>query len=535
MMIHRKNKKKKNKIVDKLNYTFVNELKNISIQSSLEDNKNFIEDLFAESSDFVIREFQIEDSVRAIAVFVDGLVDTQLVNETLKALMILEGGVEQVITLKETSLPVSQVQKTNTYDEFLLSVLSGDTGIVVDNNTTALMLGIRGANIRSISESETEASVRGSKEGFIENLRTNTSLIRRRLKTPHLKMKSITLGKHSNTNVVVTYMDGIVDPATLDEVTKRIQKIDLDAILESGYVEELIQDNAYTPFPQTQYTERPDVICAALLEGRIGILVEGTPFALIVPTTFVMLMQASEDYYERFPIGVSIRWLRYLFLFISLLTPALYVAAISFHQDIIPTSLLLSIAAAREAIPFPVVIEALLMEVIFEALREAGLRLPKAIGQTVSILGALVVGQAAVEAGIVSAPMVIVVSITGIASFTIPRFNAAIAIRMLRFPLIVAASLFGIYGIMLMMLLILGHMVSLRSFGVPYLAPLGPLSVSDLKDVLIRAPWQKMKQRPSFLHTGDQTRMGNQLDKELAQEGGQTGSMIEHDKDGGVK
>lgn len=324
-------------------------------------------------------------------------------------------------------------------------------------------------------------------------------------------MVPFVLGRHTKTNVVLAYMKGIADPRVIEEVTSRIEDIEINGVLETGYLEELIEDNPYSPFPQVQYTERPDTISAQLLEGRFAILVDGTPFALSGPVTAVQFMQATEDYYERYMIVNMLRWLRYIFLFLSLLLPAIYIAIITYHHDMLPTNLLYTIAATREAIPFPALIEALIMEISFEALREAGIRLPKTVGQAVSILGALVIGQAAVEAGIVSAPMVIIVSITGIASFTIPRFNFAISIRMLRFPIMILAGVFGLYGIIIGVMWIVMHMCSLRSFGVPYMSGLAPFKVNEFKDIFIRVPWWKMNHLPSSItsNQGDQRREDN--------------------------
>ncbi|WP_375540997.1 spore germination protein [Paenibacillus tyrfis] len=532
-MIHLKNRKKKEQDAPehplrKAEYRFIDELRSVPVFMSIEDNKSYLEELFKDCSDFVIREFRIEQSLPAILFFVDGMAKTELVNETMKSLMILEGGEELIDNISDMTLPVSQIQKADNYADMLLSVLGGDTGLIVEHNNKALLLGMRGMEKRSINEPDTESVVRGPREGFVENIRTNTSMIRRKLKTPHLKMKPMTLGRESNTNVVVTYLDDLADPSVVHEVVERLKKIKIDAVLESGYIEEFIQDSTYSPFPQLQYTERPDVVAAALLQGRVGIMVDGTPFTLIVPFVFAEIMQASEDYYERYQVATLIRWLRYTFMVLSLLTPALYVAITTYHQDLLPTSLLLSVAAAREAIPFPAVVEALIMEVTFEALREAGIRLPKAIGSAVSILGALVVGQSAVQAGIVSAPMVIVVSLTGIASFTIPRFNGAIAIRMLRFPILIAASLFGMFGILITIMLIMGHLANLRSFGVPYLSPIGPLSSGDLKDILFRAPWWAMGKRPSFMPLQDSKRLDDALPQEITEQSGQRGKTIDH-------
>ncbi|UKS25105.1 spore germination protein [Paenibacillus sp. HWE-109] len=513
---------------DSLDYQFIEELKKTKLSLLLDENHKFMKAIFEDCSDIVVREFEIEPHIPALLLFVDGLTNTQLLNDTMKSLMLLGGGETSIERIVGTILPVSQTQISDNYGDLLVSVLGGDAALLVEGNAKAILLGIRGTEKRSVGEPETETVVRGPKEGFVESIRTNTSMIRRKLKTPRLKMKSMSVGKESNTNLVICYLDDLAMPSLIEEVVKRIELIKIDAILESGMIEELIQDNAYSPFPQIQYTERPDVVAAALLQGRVTILTDGTPFALIVPFVFIQIMQTSEDYYERFQIGSLLRLLRYVFMFLSLTTPALYVAITTYHQDLLPTTLMLSVAASREAIPFPAVVEAFIMEITFEALREAGIRLPKAVGSAVSILGALVVGQAAVQAGIVSAPMVIVVSITGIASFTIPRFNGAIAIRMLRFPILMAGSLFGFYGIFFSLMILLGHMANLRSFGIPYLSPLGPLSANDIKDVFIRAPVWQMDKRAEFLDIQDVQRMDEKLPQQIIKDGGLDGSSIAH-------
>ncbi|GAE34389.1 spore germination protein GerKA [Halalkalibacter akibai JCM 9157] len=351
-----------------------------------------------------------------------------------------------------------------------------------------------------MSEPESESAIRGPREGFIENLRVNTSLIRRKIKSTDLKIISRQVGEQTKTSVDVIYIDGIADPKVLEELKTRLDRIKIDGIFETGYIEELIEDHPWSIFPQVQVTERPDSVAANLLEGRIAVLVDGTPFVMILPATFWQQFQASEDYYDRFYIAIFLRAIRLVFLGIALLLPALYVAVTTYHQEMIPTNLLLSIAASREAIPFPAVVEALIMEISFEALREAGVRLPKTIGQAVSILGALVIGSAAVEAGIVSAPMVIIVSLTGIASFTIPKFSLAISVRLLRFPLIILGSVFGMFGLVIGMVFILTHLCKLRSFGVPYFEPIGPMHFSELKDVFVRMPiWMQNKRPREFV------------------------------------
>jgi spore germination protein len=525
------NKRKSNEpdSSDARDYHFINELKQTPLSQSLKENHAFLKELFEDCSDIAVREFQINATIPALLVFVDGLVNTQLVNETMKTLMIIGEGESTVDRILGTTLPVSQTQTSDNYGDLLLGVLSGDTCLIVEDNNKAILMGMRGPEKRSIAEPDTESVIRGPKEGFVENLRTNTSLLRRRLKTPHFKMKSMIVGTESNTSLVIAYLDDLAMPSLVAEVEKRIKNIKIDAILESGYIEELIQDNAYSPFPQMQYTERPDVVISALLSGRVAIIVDGTPFVLLVPFVFVQIMQASEDYYERYQIATLLRWLRYLFMFLSLTAPGIYVAVTTFHHELLPTTLMLSVAAAREAIPFPAFVEALIMEITFEALREAGIRLPKAIGSAVSILGALVIGQAAVQAGVVSASVVIVVAITGIASFTIPRFNGAIAIRMLRFPILLSSALFGFYGMFICLMIMVGHLANLRSFGVPYLSPIGPLSTVDLKDVALRSPLWAMRKRPAFMPVQNSQRMDKDMTQKIAQNGGINGSTISHE------
>ncbi len=308
----------------------------------------------------------------------------------------------------------------------------------------------------------------------------------------------MSIGELSQTDVAIAYIEGLATEALLDEVRTRLSRIQIDGILESAYIEEFIEDAPYSPFPQIQNTERPDIVIANLLEGKVAILVDNTPFALIVPMTFWNGLQAVEDYYERFIYTSFIRFIRYILFNITMYLPSIYVALITYHPKLIPTTLLISIAAARDSVPFPTIIEALLMELVFEGLREAGIRLPKAVGSAVSIVGALVVGQAAVQAGIVSSPMVIIVATTGIASFSIPRYNLGTALRLVRFPMLILAGMFGLYGIVIGFIVLTIHLVNLRSFGVPYFNPVAPQIPEDLKDVLLRSPRWSNRYGPIF-------------------------------------
>jgi spore germination protein len=472
-----------------------------------------IKQLFEGSSDFSYRELKINSTNSAMIFYIDGLVDMNrmelnVINPLLKyhsdLLQIPELKLDQILE----EINSAQVKQGETFQEVIDHVLSGDTVLLINGFKQSLFISEQSWEQRSVDEPVSEAVVLGPREGFTESIRTNTSMIRRRLKTTKLKFESIKVGKLSKTEVVITYLDSIAQQSIVEEVRSRLNEINIDAIEDSGYILEFIEDNPYSLFPQVLQTERPDRVVGSLLEGRIGIIVENSPFALIVPVTFFQMMNSPEDYYGRFIMTSFIRFIRYLFLLVAMLFPAIYIAVTTFHHELLPTNLLFSVAASREKVPFPAVIEALLMEITFEALREAGLRLPRPIGSTVSIVGALVIGQAAVEAGIVSAPLVIVVSTTGIASFMFPSYPLTGAIRLLRFLMIFLAATLGFYGILLGVLFILVHLVQLRSFGVPYLSPIAPFNFNNLKDIFVRAPWWKMNERPEQVGKRNLMRLG---------------------------
>ncbi|ALC90281.1 hypothetical protein AM500_11175 [Bacillus sp. FJAT-18017] len=494
------------------------------ISKEYQENIDTLKRLFKDCSDIVFREFRTGDR-QSCLIFVDGLIDSPSIQlHAIKQL--LDSSDLNNLTAKfimNEIVSINSVKETDSLDDSVKKVLAGNTILIIEGLEKALSFDSKGGARRSVAEPESETAVRGPREGFTESLRVNTSLVRHKIRSNRLKIISKEIGEETATGVAVLYIEGLADPELVKEVESRLDRIKIDGILESGYIEEFIEDNPWSPFPQIQNTERPDTVAANLLEGRVAIIVDGTPFVLILPVVFWQFLQASEDYYNRFHISVFLRLIRVIFIVIALELPALYIAVTTFHQEMIPTNLLFSFAASREAIPFPAFIEAMIMELSFEALREAGIRLPKIVGQAVSILGALVIGQSAVEAGIVSAPMVIIVSITGIASFTIPRFNLAISIRLLRFPLMILAAMFGLFGIVLGSMIIFTHLCKLRSFGVPYFSPLAPLSFRELKDVFLRAPWWANDLRPKQLVKENRVRESSNLKPgpgNLGEEGG---------------
>ncbi|MCY8758045.1 spore germination protein [Bacillus haynesii] len=349
---------------------------------------------------------------------------------------------------------------------------------------------------RSLGEVNTENVVRGPKVGFIEDVDTNVALVRQRVPDKELTVEKIPLGKSKFKDATILYIQGKADDSIIKDLKKRLQKVRLDDIQDSGVLEELIEDNKYSPFPQIQNTERPDKVSSALFNGRIAIFVDYSPFALIVPASFGMVMQSPDDFYERWIATTLIRFLRFSSIFITLFLSAFYISLVSFHQGMLPTALAVTIASTRENVPFPPLLEALIMEVTIELLREAGLRLPNPLGQTIGLVGGVVIGQAAVEANIVSSVMVIIVSIIALASFTVPQYGMGLSFRVLRFISMVTAAVFGLYGIILYMLVIFTHLVRQRSFGIPYFNPNHFFSLKHSDEAIIRLPTKDREVNP---------------------------------------
>lgn len=472
-----------------------------------------------QNSDVRFREFQINGTrIRAAIVYVDGLLDADSVDTHLITPLMRHGipdkerdnimhssdSFQQYITTQ--LLPVNEVNETKDLLELTETVLIGRTALLIEGIEKAFLVSSPQGKSRNVEEPLSEALLRGPRIGFTERLGDNTGLLRLHGKNESLILSKFEVGNRVKKELVLAYMRDIADKTLIDEVTSRIQKIDIDDPLESGYIEQLIEDDVLSPFQQLQNTERPDRVIASLLEGRVAILLDGTPFALILPATFSMLLQSPEDYYERWIPGSFVRILRFLAALLALLAPALYISFISFHPGLIPTKLALSIIETRQGVPFPSIIEALIMELSIEILREAGIRLPKPIGPAMGIVGGLIIGDAAVNAGIVSPFLVIVVAVTAISSFTIPVYSAGITLRILRFVGMIIASILGIFGVVMFFLLICSHLVKLKSFGVPYLSPMVPYTLDDWKDFLVRLPLKVMKKRPHMLKPNDPDR-----------------------------
>ncbi|WP_413023968.1 spore germination protein [Peribacillus frigoritolerans] len=489
------------------------------ISSDLQFNLDHIKKMLGNSSDIFTRDFQAgkNGEIKLGIVYTDGLTDSASIQGFILDTLMVEirnsdfdikalNSSDCFEMIKSHTLPVGGIVEITEFQKLFHHILSGDTMLLMDGSPIGIALGSRDWVDRGVQEPSSQTVVRGPKDGFTETLRTNTALIRRRIKDPNLWLETKQIGEKTQTDVAIMYLKGVASDKTVSELQSRLNRINIDAILESGYIEELIQDEVYTPFPTVYNTERPDAVAAAILEGRIAILVDGTPFVLIVPALMVHFFQSSEDYYQRADIATLIRILRYLSFFLALLTPSLYVAVSTFHQEMLPTPLLISLSSQREGVPFPAFVEAMMMELVFEILREAGVRMPRAIGSSISIVGALVIGQAAVEAGFVSATMVIIVSLTAICSFVFPNNSMSIAFRMLRFLFMILATTFGLYGIILGLIVMVLHLNSLRSFGLPYLAPNAPFILQDQKDNILRMPLWSLSKRPRLISQKDTER-----------------------------
>lgn len=497
--------KSKQEIIDNKLKTLQNNIDKEVLSDSIEENSSTLKDLFKDND--VLRTRSVEcdkdGKMNFFIAFMDGLVNSTLINDSIiKPLMLLDPQKKADFTLDaiiNQVIMINEVEKTDKWPEIIESINYGDTILFIDGEKEALILNTKGFQTRSIAEPDSEKILSGPREGFTESIMTNLSMVRRRLRTNELKMKFYTLGERTNTKVCVCYMDSLVNKKILKEIYKRLDKIDIDGILASHYITELINDCKWSPFESIGTTERPDVIAGKLLEGRIAIFVDGTPVALTAPYLFIENFQSSEDYYFNFYYTSFSRMLRIIAFLMTILVPSYYIAIVAFHREMLPTPLLISITTERSNVPLPAGIEAFVMLFIFDILRETGIRMPSNVGQALSIVGALVIGQSAVTAKLVAAPMIIVVGITGITSLLVPKLNASNILC--RYFLLFCASFLGLEGLTCGVALILIHILNLNSFGVSQFITIKSLKFQEIKDIVIRAPWWKMITRPSVTAT----------------------------------
>ncbi|HBM81356.1 MAG: spore germination protein [Clostridiales bacterium] len=495
------------------------EVEKVPIPKNIDETNKKLKDIFKDCNDIIFREFNVGtgQKLKYLLICVDGLSDKMLVdNFVLESLMLdarkVKPDAEEIKSrlfdlTKNGTLATTELREEDDLNKVIDGILSADTALFMDGFDKAIVIGTKLWPARQPQEPKSEGVVRGPSDGFVETLRFNTALVRRRIRDPKFKVKQMKIGYRSKTDIAVMYIEDIVKKDILQKVFDRLNSIKIDGIIESGYVEQFIEDDIFSPFPQVKSTERPDAVAAEILEGRVGIIVDNSPFVLIVPGTLIGMLHSSEDYYQRWIIATFVRGTRITAAIFSLLLPALYIAITSYNPDIIPYRFALSIAGSREGVPFPAFIEAIIMELSLELLREAGVRLPDPIGGTIGIVGGIIIGQAAVSAKIVSPIMVIIVSITAISSFTIPNFGLNTGMRIVRFVLMILAAVLGLYGVMLGLIALLIHLVNLKSFGVPYLAPFAGMSARDFKDSVVRFPIRSFIYRPEYLQANDKKRM----------------------------
>lgn len=467
---------------------------------------------FPDNQDVVIREFKVLRKQDAFIVYIDGMADNGTINDYILRQLMAEKKIDnnQEINLdyiNKNLLAVNQIEPVSDIDLITRQILNGLTALFVDGTAECTILETRGYEKRSVSTPTSENVIRGPQEAFVENLRTNLTLVRRIIRNKDLVTEMLPMGRTDNLTCAVLYIRGIIDPRIVQEVKRRVKDLDIDIIPGSGVMEQLIEDSPFSLFPQVLNTERPDRTASFLMDGQAAIICEGTPFALIVPITFHHLMHTSEDTNLRWQYGSFLRLIRIMASFLAIFLPGLYIALTLYHPEMIPTDLLNSLTEAWELIPFPTIVELLFMEIAFELIREAGLRVPGAIGQTLGIIGAVILGQAAVSANIVSPILIIIVAMTGLSSFAIPNFSVSFGYRILRFIIIFFGAIAGFYGIAAAIIILGSIACSMKSFGVPYFSPVAPVTKSNL-DVYLRGPAWKQNLRPDFLNTDNRQRAG---------------------------
>ncbi len=480
-------------------------LNNLTLTTSLEQNISLFEGVFKDDATFVKRRFQNKHlaSAKCCLLYFDGMVNIELLNENILLPVLSNDLSEQIDSenlldeLQYKVIAANSIKVSADIDTIVGSIVSGETIFLLEGYDTALIISSQGWEKRSVTEPESARVVRGPREGFTESIKDNLALVRRRIKDPGLKFKFRELGERTRTEICICYIEGLVMDGIVKELESRLDKINIDAVLDSGYIQELIRDEPFSPFETVGASERPDVIASKLLEGRTALFVDGSPFVLTVPFILAESGQANEDYYNNYIFSSINRLLRTISAIMSFTIPALFQAVVTYHQEMLPTQLLLSISAAREGVPVPTVFSLFIMLIIFDIVREAGIRMPTPIGQAISIVGTLVLGQAAVDAKLVSAPVVIITALTGILSLL--NKNLITVTIVLRFSFLAAASFFGVYGFIFAFIVLTVHLMSIRSFGVPYMLGITRFKDHDSQDIWIRAPWWTMTLRPKII------------------------------------
>lgn len=474
------------------------EFEEINIVKSLDENVRSIKRILGESSDLLLNPFVI-GTIPCTLICFEGMVSTgTITNLLLRPLTKLADSPKWEDTspqklfehVRDNMLLTVDRGMPTQYGDLIRRLMSGFAVLLIDGMDTSFAFGVQGYETKGIDEPSSEGNIRGSHEGFVETVRTSMSLVRRRIKSPLLRFELFPVTETSRVDVILAYMADRVPMKLVKKIRKRLESLPLESILGSGYVEPFLDDTRRTVFSGVSVTERPDVFCAKILEGRIGLLIEGTPFAIVIPSLFIENFQTLDDYNFRPFYAFLIRWIRYLSFFLAVFLPALYVAVVTFHPELFNHTLLVTLAAAEQTAPLPLAVEAFIVLLFYEIIREAGVRLPKSVGGAVSIVGGLIIGDAAVSAGIISNPLLLACAISVTASFVIPSLNQPVTV--MRFAAVAAGGICGLYGISLLAAVMLVNICSLENYGAPVMSPLSPFTPKAMRDVLTRIGFRKM-------------------------------------------
>ncbi len=486
------------------------------VSTDIEKNIARYKEIYSDCSDIKMKEMILGDNAdcKCFLAYIEVSISNTLVRNTAlgrcMGFLAQTKESERNQLLDNNAMGIADISYFETVEEAAQAMLAGDPIIFVDGYDKAFKIKDQGYPNMGVQESKSEKVVRGSSEGFADSVKVNTALLRRRIRSTRLCVRETPRGLRSHTNVDLVYMRDLADPRILQEIERRLSEYEIDAILDSGVIEQLAEKKWYSPFPQFQTTQRPDRAAMAIAEGRIVLLSDNSPIALILPADINSFLKTSDDYFNRFEAASFARILRYLACFFAMTLPGLYVALTNFHTQILPTTLLLSFQGARMGVPFPAVLEVILMEMSFELLREAGVRLPGAMGSTIGIVGGLIIGQAAVEASLVSPIVVIIVAFTALCSFSIPNEEFAFSFRILKFGFIILCAWMGYYGFLLGIMAVLIHLSKLKSFGVPYLMPFVGAELNNYEDEydsIFRYPLRKLTKRPIFANKNERTKL----------------------------
>lgn len=465
------------------------------ISKEIKINKDNLIELFNNTSDLVLYEFKTNEGIDVLLGYLDGMIDTDLLNSDL--IKPLKESENIVYKKMIEDIYISKYIEVKDLKESINPISQGGVIVFIDGIESAYVFNIGQWSKRNVEIASNEISIRGPQEAFIEDISVNKTLIRRRVKSNDLVFENYTIGNITNTDIALVYINGIVKEEVLEELKDRIKNINTDAIIDSGNIESFIDDNIKRIFASVSYTERPDIVAGKILEGRIGVICDGSPNVLTLPKLFIENFHTSEDYYIRPHYATFLRIIRLIAFIISFTLPSIYISLILFHKEMIPTDLLISIAAQREGIPLTSPFEAIIMILFFELLKEASTRLPKTIGQAVTLVGGLVIGQAAIDAGIVTATLVITVALSGMAEFTVPKLREMITIYRLIF--IIIASFSGLYGVTLGFIVVIVELTSIKSFDIPYMWPMAPWDFQGMKDNILKFPIRSLDIRPNVL------------------------------------